>query len=68
MRLIPQTPAQAIAPWLERAQVALLLSFAPEAGAREVPDPYYGGADGFEQVLDLTAAAADGFIASVRSN
>jgi len=51
-----------------RARVALLLSFAPEAGAREVPDPYHGGADGFERVLDLTAAAADGFIASVRSN
>lgn len=51
-----------------RARVALLMSFAPEAGAREVPDPYYGGGDGFEHVLDLTAAAADGFIASVRSN
>ena len=51
-----------------RARVALLMSFAPEAGAREVPDPYHGGADGFERVLDLTAAAADGFVASVRSN
>ena len=51
-----------------RAKVALLMSFAPDAGAREVPDPYCGGADGFEHVLELTAAAADGFIASVRSN
>jgi len=51
-----------------RARVALLMSFAPDVGAREVPDPYHGGADGFERVLDLTAAAADGFIASVRSN
>jgi len=33
-----------------------------------VPDPYYGGAEGFERVLDLTAAAADGFIASVLRN
>jgi len=51
-----------------RAKVALLLSFAPQAGAREVPDPYYGGAAGFEHVLDLVEAAADGFIGSVRSN
>ena len=51
-----------------RAKVALLLSYAPAAGAREVPDPYYGGADGFESVLDLVELAADGFIASVLSN
>ncbi|MBW8779640.1 MAG: low molecular weight phosphotyrosine protein phosphatase [Burkholderiales bacterium] len=51
-----------------RATVALLMSFAPGVGEREVPDPYHGGADGFEHVLDLVAAAADGFIASVRSN
>ena len=51
-----------------RARVALLMSFAPDAGAREVPDPYLGGAEGFEHVLDLTAAAADGFLASLRSN
>ena len=51
-----------------RAKLALLMSFAPDAGSREVPDPYYGGADGFERVLDLTAAAADGFIDSLRSD
>jgi len=56
-----------IRPAGSRAKVALLMSFAPDAGAGEVPDPYHGGADGFEQVLDLAAAAADGFIASVRS-
>jgi len=57
-----------IRPAGSRAKVALLMSFAPGAGAREVPDPYYGGADGFEQVLDLVAAAADGVIDFVRSN
>jgi len=56
-----------IRPAGSRARVALLMSFAPDAGAREVPDPYHGGADAFEHVLDLSAAAADGFIASVRS-
>ncbi|MCK9685932.1 low molecular weight protein-tyrosine-phosphatase [Scleromatobacter humisilvae] len=47
-----------------RAKVALLMSFAPHAGSREVPDPYYGGADGFERVLDLVDAASAGFIAA----
>ena len=50
------------------ATVALLMSYAPQAGAHEVPDPYYGGAGGFETVLDLVELAADGFIASVPSN
>ena len=57
-----------IRPAGSRAKVALLMSFAPQAGVREVPDPYYGGAEDFEHVLDLSAAAADGFIASLRSN
>ena len=59
---------QRIRPAGSRAKVALLMSFAPRAGVREVPDPYYGGAEDFEHVLDLSAAAADGFIASLRSN
>ena len=32
----------------------------------EVPDPYYGGADGFEQVLDLIEQASDGLLAEIR--
>jgi protein-tyrosine phosphatase len=41
-----------------RAKLKLFLSFAPELGIDEVPDPYYGGPDGFDQVLDLIEAAA----------
>lgn len=33
----------------------------------EVPDPYYGGADGFEQVLDLIEQASDALLAEIRS-
>lgn len=58
---------QRIRPPGSRARLALLMSFAPRSGAREVPDPYYGGADGFETVLDLAESAADGFIAYLRS-
>jgi protein-tyrosine phosphatase len=56
-----------IRPAGSRAQVALLMSYAPQAGSREVPDPYYGGAEGFETVLDLVESAADGVIASLVS-
>lgn len=45
-----------------RAELGLFLSYVPQCGLREVPDPYYGGEAEFEQVLDLTAAAARGFI------
>jgi len=47
-----------------KARLELLMSYAPDAGSTEVPDPYYGGAAGFERVLDLVESAADGFIAS----
>ena len=48
------------------SRLKLLLEFAPDAGLDEVPDPYYGGPDGFEQVLDLAEAAADGLLAHIR--
>jgi len=34
-------------------------------GLREVPDPYYDGAGGFEQVLDLTEAASRGLLEDI---
>ena len=47
------------------AHVGLFLDFAGRQGAA-VPDPYYGGDDGFDEVLDLVAAAADGLIEALR--
>ena len=40
---------------------------AAESGDLEVPDPYYGGEDGFDEVLDMVDRAADGLIAEIRS-
>jgi protein-tyrosine phosphatase len=34
---------------------------------RDVPDPYYGGPEGFEQVLDLVEAACRELLAEIRS-
>jgi len=45
----------------------LLLDFAPEAPVREVPDPYYGGPDGFSRVLDLIEAASAGLMADIHA-
>lgn len=49
------------------AKLSLLLSFDPASplGA-EVPDPYHGGADGFEEVLDLCEAACAGLLEHIR--
>lgn len=38
--------------------LGLFLELAPHLGRREVPDPYDGGPDGFEVVLDLVEAAS----------
>jgi len=51
------------------AKVRLLREFDPkavEAGDLEVPDPYYGGPDGFEHVLDLVQDACEGLLTHVR--
>lgn len=48
-------------------RVRLLLDFAVQRhGRREVPDPYYGGVSGFEDVLDLVDDACDGLLAHLR--
>ncbi len=42
-------------------KLRLFLEFAG-SGEREVPDPYYGGAAGFERVLDLVERASRGLL------
>lgn len=49
------------APEEHRHKLRLLLEFA-QSGEREVPDPYYGGAAGFERVLDLVEEASRGLL------
>ena len=54
------------APAHARERVRLFLEFAPEATVTEVPDPYYGGPNGFEEVLDLVEAATHGLLQHLR--
>lgn len=55
------------APTDRHERIRLFLEFAPEAGLNAVPDPYYGGDDGFEEVLDLIETASDGLIAHLKN-
>jgi protein-tyrosine phosphatase len=51
------------------AKVHLLREWDPEAddGDRSVPDPYYGGPEGFTAVLDMVERACAGLIAHLRA-
>lgn len=54
--------------FLDYAQHGSPESVAANAAQRavlEVPDPYYGAADGFDRVLDLVEAASDGLLAEI---
>lgn len=48
------------------SHLGLFLEFAERHSNREVPDPYYGGADGFEHVLDMVEDAAYGLLEHIK--
>jgi protein-tyrosine phosphatase len=52
-------------PRTQVSRLALFMEFAPGRDRRDVPDPYYGGATGFEEVLDLVEEGARGLLASL---
>ena len=55
------------APAGSQERLRLFMEFAAhEAASPDVPDPYYGGPNGFEEVLDLVEAAARGLLAHLR--
>jgi protein-tyrosine phosphatase len=51
----------------DEAEVRMLREFDPEAdGDLDVPDPYFGGADGFEDVHDMVDRACRGLLEYIR--
>ncbi len=48
-----------------RAKIHHFLDFAPQMGTKDVPDPFFGGAEGFDHALDLIEEAARGLLASL---
>jgi len=54
------TPAQ-------RPKLELFTAYTRTRRGEDVPDPYYGGSDGFERVLDLVEEGAQGLLAALRA-
>jgi protein-tyrosine phosphatase len=54
-----------LAPAEFHERIRLFMEFAGDSDVEDVPDPYYGGPLGFEQVLDLAEEAAAGLLDEV---
>jgi len=57
---------KSMAPTRHKDKISLFLDFAKEKVESEVPDPYYGGPNGFDHVFDLVEAASDGLLNEVK--
>ena len=47
-------------------KVVLMRAYDPEPGDYEVPDPYFGGADGFENVFQILQRSCEKFLSQLR--
>lgn len=56
----------ALCPMPKENKPGLFLKFSPSSSRSDVPDPYYGGANGFELVLDLIEGASRGLLEDIR--
>ncbi len=61
VKLLTQAQLQPV-----KSKIKLILSFSKVSQLDEVPDPYYGGQNGFDNVLDLLDEAIDGLIDSLK--
>ncbi len=51
----------------DQKKVRLMCDFCSKHTLKEVPDPYYGGSEGFNQVIDLLVDACEGLLTYLRS-
>ena len=51
----------------ENQRLMLFLERVPDVGVLDVPDPYYGAADGFEAVMDLVERGAAALLAEIEN-
>jgi protein-tyrosine phosphatase len=58
---------QRLCPARHRHKLHLFLTFSARYPGQEVPDPYYGGSQGFETVLDMVEDASHGLLAALRT-
>jgi protein-tyrosine phosphatase len=54
-----------LAPKEARHKVRRFLDYAPHVGTKDVPDPFFGGSEGFDQALDLIEEASRGLLADL---
>lgn len=59
---------QRMKPFDYKGHLGLFLEFGSRGDYLEVPDPYYGGKEGFDLVLDLVEDAAQGLLNHIRQN
>ncbi len=57
----------ALCPPDHQDKIRLFLEFSADADLTDVPDPYYGGEDGFDQVLNLVESAAIGLLNHIKA-
>jgi len=55
----------ALCPKGKESRLHMFMDFAPSHPLREVPDPYYGGAKGFDQVFDMVEMASKGLLEDI---
>jgi len=58
---------ESMCPTQHKHKVCLFLDYAKEHSESEVPDPYYGGPNGFEHVFDLVEAASKGLLEDIQN-
>jgi protein-tyrosine phosphatase len=61
-----ESDLHAVCPAGYEQRIHRFLKFAPSSMESDVPDPYYGGSNGFEKVLALVENAADGLLDHLR--
>lgn len=59
---------QQLAPNGDHSKLKLFLEFSKEYAEKEVPDPYYGGDQGFEHVFDLVESASYGLLEDIKTH
>jgi protein-tyrosine phosphatase len=47
-------------------EIRPFLDFTANLQEKDIPDPYYGGSDGFDHVLDLVEEASEGLLQDIR--
>jgi protein-tyrosine phosphatase len=59
---------QRIQPHDSKAQLKLMMQYHPDGHPDEVPDPYYGGMDGFNYMCKLLESASVGLLRDIEEN